>query len=307
MQKQAYNLIAVVGATAGGKTSVATNLANILNGEIISADSRQVYRGMDIGTGKDLADYNINGTNIPYHLIDILDAGEKYNVYQYQKDFYKCFEDIQSRGKFPVVCGGTGLYLEAILKQYKLIKVPENSELRENLMEKSLEELSKILEQYKKLHNSSDTDTKERAIRGIEIEQYYENYPEKKLRYPEINPLIIGVKFDRLSRRKRITQRLHERLNEGMIEEVQQLMNNGVDKETLLYYGLEYKFITQYLTGEMEYENMIQKLEIAIHQFSKRQQTWYRKMERQGVKIHWLDGYMPIEEKINRIQSLFAQ
>lgn len=307
MQKQAYNLIAVVGATAGGKTSVATNLANILNGEIISADSRQVYRGMDIGTGKDLADYNISGTNIPYHLIDILDAGEKYNVYQYQKDFYKCFEDIQSRGKFPVVCGGTGLYLEAILKQYKLIKVPENSELRENLMKKSLEELSKILAQYKKLHNSSDTDTKERAIRGIEIEQYYENYPEKKLRYPEINPLIIGVKFDRLSRRKRITQRLHERLNEGMIEEVQQLMNNGVDKETLLYYGLEYKFITQYLTGEMEYENMIQKLEIAIHQFSKRQQTWYRKMERQGVKIHWLDGYMPIEEKINRIQSLFAQ
>ena len=307
MQKQAYNLIAVVGATAGGKTSVATNLANILNGEVISADSRQVYRGMDIGTGKDLADYNISGTNIPYHLIDILDAGEKYNVYQYQKDFYKCFEDIQSRGKFPVVCGGTGLYLEAILKQYKLIKVPENSELRENLMKKSLEELSKILAQYKKLHNSSDTDTKERAIRGIEIEQYYENYPEKKLRYPEINPLIIGVKFDRLSRRKRITQRLHERLNEGMIEEVQQLMNNGVDKETLLYYGLEYKFITQYLTGEMEYENMIQKLEIAIHQFSKRQQTWYRKMERQGVKIHWLDGYMPIEEKINRIQSLFAQ
>ena len=305
-KKSKYNIVAIIGATAGGKTSVATQLAYELDGEILSADSRQIYRGMDIGTGKDLVDYNVNGKAIPYHLIDIADAGEKYSVYLYQKDFFAAYQDIVARGKFPILCGGSGLYIESVLKSYKMLDVPRNNELRSNLEKKSLAELAEILASYKKLHNKTDTDTRERAIRGIEIEDYYQKNPHERTNFPELNPLIIGVKFDRLSRRKRITQRLMQRLDEGMIDEVKTLLKKGVPAETLLYYGLEYKYITLYLTGQISYDEMVPKLETAIHQFSKRQMTWFRRMERQGTKIHWLDGYQSMEEKMNKIKNLLS-
>jgi len=305
-KKSKYNIVAIIGATAGGKTSVATQLAYELDGEILSADSRQIYKGMDIGTGKDLVDYNVNGKAIPYHLIDIADAGEKYSVYLYQKDFFAAYQNIVARGKFPILCGGSGLYIESVLKSYKMLDVPKNNALRSDLEEKSLAELAEILATYKKLHNKTDTDTRERAIRGIEIEDYYQKNPQERVEYPEIDPLVIGVKFDRLSRRKRITQRLKQRLDEGMIEEVKTLMNRGVPAETLLYYGLEYKYITLYLTGQISYDEMVPGLETAIHQFSKRQMTWFRRMERQGTKIYWLDGYQSMEDKINKIKNLLS-
>ena len=298
--------MAIVGATAGGKTSVATHLAYELDGEILSADSRQIYRGMDIGTGKDLADYVINGKKIPYHLIDIADAGEKYSVYLYQKAFFKAYENIVQRAKFPILCGGSGLYLEAVLRAYRMLDVPPNNKLRKDLSDKNLEELTEILASFKKLHNKTDTDTKERAIRGIEIETYYKRHPDERPDFPTLKPLIVGVKFDRLSRRRRITQRLHQRLEEGMVDEVKKLLDSGVSAESLIYYGLEYKFITLYLTGQLEYNEMVSKLETAIHQFSKRQMTWFRRMERQGMKIHWLDGYMPMDEKIEKIKKLLS-
>jgi len=305
-KKSKYNIVAIIGATAGGKTSVATQLAYELDGEILSADSRQIYRGMDIGTGKDLVDYNVNGKAIPYHLIDIADAGEKYSVYLYQKDFFAAYQNIVDRGKFPILCGGSGLYIESVLKSYKMLDVPKNNELRSNLEKKSLAELAEILASYKKLHNKTDTDTRERAIRGIEIEDYYQKNPQERTNFPKLNPLIIGVKFDRLSRRKRITQRLMQRLDEGMIDEVKTLLKKGVPAETLLYYGLEYKYITLYLTGQISYDEMVPGLETAIHQFSKRQMTWFRRMERQGTKIHWLDGYQSMEEKMNKIKNLLS-
>lgn len=304
MQNSKYNLITVLGATAGGKTSLAVNLAHELDSEIISADSRQVYRGMDIGTGKDIEEYEFEGKKIPHHLLDILDAGEKYNVFLYQKDFLKAFEEVKNKGKLPILCGGTGMYIEAVLKGYKLIQVPDNLELREKLENKSLEELSQILTSYKRMHNSSDIDTKKRAIRAIEIEDYYQNNPEFTTDYPDINSLLIGVKFDRDSRRRRITQRLKQRLDEGMVEEAQKLLNSGVPAETLIYYGLEYKFLTLYLTKQISYNEMVEKLNTAIHQFAKRQMTWFRRMEKNGFKIHWLDGYAPMNEKTERVLNL---
>ncbi|MBN2602490.1 MAG: tRNA (adenosine(37)-N6)-dimethylallyltransferase MiaA [Candidatus Marinimicrobia bacterium] len=298
-----YNMVTILGATASGKTAVASHLAKSLGGEIISADSRQVYRGMDIGTGKDLSDYIIEGTLVPYHLIDIADAGYQYNVFEFQRDFLKVYNSMQNRKKFPVLCGGTGLYIEAVLKGYKLIQVPVNETRRKELQKMSLEELTSILSRYKELHNTSDIENKKRAVRAIEIEEYYQLHPEIDLSFPEINSLIIGIKFDRDSRRRRITQRLKDRLENGMIEEVEKLLSTGLTPESLTYYGLEYKYLTMYVTGEISYDEMFQSLNTAIHQFSKRQMTWFRKMEREGFKIHWLDGYIPLPEKIERIKQ----
>jgi len=296
-------MVTILGATASGKTAVASHLAKSLGGEIISADSRQVYRGMDIGTGKDLSDYIIEGTLVPYHLIDIADAGYQYNVFEFQRDFLKVYNSMQNRKKFPVLCGGTGLYIEAVLKGYKLIQVPVNETRRKELQKMSLEELTSILSRYKELHNTSDIENKKRAVRAIEIEEYYQLHPEIDLSFPEINSLIVGIKFDRDSRRRRITQRLKDRLENGMIEEVEKLLSTGLTPESLTYYGLEYKYLTMYVTGEISYDEMFQSLNTAIHQFSKRQMTWFRKMEREGFKIHWLDGYIPLPEKIERIKQ----
>lgn len=300
-----YNMICVLGATATGKTSLAVELANEFKGEIISADSRQVYRGMDIGTGKDIEEYTFKGEKIPYHLIDIVDAGYKYNLYEYQKDFLKVWYDMQERNKTAILCGGTGLYLEAVLKGYRLIYVPVNENLRLSLEGKNLAELTEILKDYKELHNTTEVDTIKRAVRAIEIEDYYKTHPEIETDYPEINPLIVGIKFDRDSRRRRITQRLHSRLDEGMVEEVKALLDSGISAEDLIYYGLEYKFITLYLTGEISYDTMVSKLNTAIHQFAKRQMTWFRKMERDGFNIKWLDGYMSTEEKVAVVKELY--
>ena len=299
------NFITILGHTAGGKTSVATNLAYKINAEIISADSRQVYKKMDLGTGKDLLDYKIHGKEIPYHLIDIKDAGYKYNVFEYQNDFLKVYTDLKNRNITPILCGGTGMYIEAVLKGYKLIKVPNNPELRNKLAEKTLPELIKILSKYKQQHNKSDTDTKKRAIRAIEIAHYYSNNPKIESDFPKINSLIIGINYDRIIRRKRITERLKQRIDEGMIEEVKSLIDSGINPDDLIYYGLEYKFITQYLIGNLSYDEMYTQLKTAIHQFAKRQMTWYRRMERNGFKINWIDGELKMEAKIDKILKLF--
>lgn len=298
-----YDLIAILGPTASGKTPFAAALASELNTEIISADSRQIYRGMDLGTGKDLADYTVNGRQIPYHLIDIADPGYKYNVFEYQRDFLKAYETIKQKGCLPVLCGGTGMYLESVLKGYKLMPVPENTELRTRLADKSLDELTAILSQYKTLHNSTDVDTVKRAIRAIEIEEYYAANPVAERKFPQLNSLIIGVDIDRESRREKITRRLKQRLEEGMVDEVRQLLAQGIPAEDLIYYGLEYKYLTLYAIGELNYEEMFSQLEIAIHQFAKRQMTWFRGMERRGFTIHWMDARWPMEEKIAFVKS----
>ncbi|TLX75173.1 tRNA (adenosine(37)-N6)-dimethylallyltransferase MiaA [Labilibacter sediminis] len=302
-----YNLVVVLGPTASGKTTLAAQLAHKINGEIISADSRQVYRDMNLGTGKDYDDYIIEGQKIPYHLIDIADAGYKYNVYEYQTDFFKAFKDIEERGKFPVMCGGTGMYIEAVLSGYKLIQVPSNPELRKSLENKSLAELTEILSSYKTLHNKTDVDTVKRAIRSIEIETYYQSNPEIEVELPPLNPLIIGVKIDRDLRREKITKRLETRINEGMVDEVKGILNKGVNPEDLIYYGLEYKYLTQYAIGDISYDDMFKSLNIAIHQFAKRQMTWFRKMERSGFDIHWLDAEDPIAERVKYIQEKLSK
>ena len=276
-----------MGATAGGKTGVAVHLAKALGTEIISADSRQVYRGMDIGTGKDIDEYTIDGQLIPYHLIDILDAGEKYNVFEYQSDFFKAYDDIRSRGMIPVLCGGTGLYIESVLKNYNLPNVPEDQNLRKSLEGKTIEELEIILRTYKPLNNNSDYDTAKRAIRAIEIAEYTKRNPFSTTSNRNLNSLNIGIIFDREQRRQRITARLKQRLENGMVEEVERLVKNGIPYESLEYYGLEYKFVTLYITGELTYDQMRTQLATAIHQFAKRQMTWFRGMERKGIRIHW--------------------
>ena len=302
MHNKKYNLITILGPTASGKTSVAAKIASVLDGEIISADSRQVYRGMDLGTGKDYADYIVDGKAVPYHLIDIVDAGYEYNVYEYQKDFLDVFAEITEREKLPVMCGGSGLYLEAVLKNYKLIRVPVNEQLRESLDDKLLWELTDILKSYKNyLHNQTDTESSKRAIRAIEIEEYYLTHPEIDNGMPEINSLVVGVKFEREARRKRITTRLKQRLKEGMLDEVQHLLDSGLTPEQLTYYGLEYKYMTLHLTGKITFQEMFDSLNVAIHQFAKRQMTWFRRMENQGIKINWLDGFMPMDEKVGKI------
>ncbi|MFA9391060.1 MAG: tRNA (adenosine(37)-N6)-dimethylallyltransferase MiaA [Prolixibacteraceae bacterium] len=303
---KSYNLITILGATASGKTGVAVELAKRLDGEIISADSRQVYRGMDIGTGKDLDEFSIDGKEIPHHLIDIVDAGYEYNVFEFQRDFIKAFEAVRSRGKWPIVCGGTGMYIDAVLKGYQLINVPVNETLRQTLEGKELAELETILKNYKTLHNVSDVDTIKRAVRAIEIQEYYCHNPQITIQFPDIHSLIVGVQFDRETRRKRISERLSSRLNEGMIVEVTRLLEQGIKPEQLIYYGLEYKYLTQFILGQLSYDEMYKQLETAIHQFSKRQMTWFRRMEKQGFEIHWIDGNLPIEEKMKKIEALLA-
>jgi tRNA dimethylallyltransferase len=291
-------MITILGPTASGKTKFAAVLAHKTAAEIISADSRQVYRDMNIGTGKDLADYVVDGQPVPYHLIDICPAGEKYNLFRYQHDFHKAFSSVKSKGKTPILCGGTGLYIESVLKGYKLLDVPENSGLRQSLKDKSLDELEKILRSYKKLHNKTDVDSAQRAIRAIEIEEYYLTQEPDKQDYPPVNSLIIGINIARELRRKKITLRLKTRLEEGMLEEVQKLLDSGISAEDLIYYGLEYKYLTLYLTGKINYREMFGQLETAIHRFAKRQMTWFRGMEHRGFTIHWLDAEMPVEEKV---------
>ena len=298
-------MLAVVGPTACGKTSLAVDLALSIDGaEIISADSRQVYRGMDIGTGKDLAEYTRGDVTVPSHLLDIVDAGEKYNLFEFQHDFLNAYEDIKARGAYPVMCGGSGLYVESVLRGYRLLPVPENPDLRVRLEEKSLEELTAILAGYKSLHNNTDTDSKKRAIRAIEIEEYYLNCPVEERSFPQINALVVGVSVDREVRRERISRRLRERLKEGMVEEVRALLDSGLDPEQLIYYGLEYKYLTLYLTGAMGYDDMVRGLEIAIHQFAKRQMTWFRGMEKRGVDIRWVDASLERGQLVEQIKKM---
>lgn len=301
-------MLSVVGPTACGKTSLAVDLAMAIAGaEIISADSRQVYRGMDIGTGKDIAEYTRSGVTVPAHLLDIVDAGYKYNVFEFQKDFLAAYENIKARGGFPLMCGGSGLYVESVLKGYRLLPVPENPELRARLEKYSLEELAEILAGYKALHNNTDTDNKKRAIRAIEIEEYYRHCPVEERSSPSLNVLTVGVGVDREVRRERISRRLVERLENGMVEEVKGLLDSGITAEQLIYYGLEYKFITLYLTGAMDYNEMVQGLETAIHQFAKRQMTWFRGMEKRGVDIHWIDSSLPREEQVQKIKKMLYE
>ncbi|WP_071145394.1 tRNA (adenosine(37)-N6)-dimethylallyltransferase MiaA [Bacteroides ihuae] len=299
-----YDLIAILGPTASGKTPFAAALAYELDTEIISADSRQIYRGMDLGTGKDIIDYTVKDKQIPYHLIDIAEPGYKYNVFEFQHDFLNAYETIKQKGKLPVLCGGTGLYLESVLKGYQLIPVPENPELRNRLADKSLEELTAILKEYKTLHNSTDVDTAKRAIRAIEIEEYYASNDLSKREFPSLNSLIIGIDIDRELRREKITRRLHQRLDEGMIDEIKRLLAKGISADDLIYYGLEYKYLTLYVTGKLSFEEMFAQLEIAIHQFAKRQMTWFRGMQRRGFNIHWINASLPIEEKIEEVKRL---
>ena len=299
-----YDLITILGPTASGKTPLAAALAHRMGTEIISGDSRQVYRRMDLGTGKDLVDYTVDGCQVPYHLIDIVEPGYKYNVFEYQRDFLKAYEEISAKGKTPILCGGTGMYIESVLKGYRLLPVPENPELRASLEGKSLEELTHILEGYKKLHNSTDVDTCKRAIRAIEIEEYYKQQPPEYREFPSLKSLIVGVDIDRELRREKITRRLKQRLEEGMVDEVRGLLAEGIPAENLIYYGLEYKFLTQYAIGEISYDEMFLQLETAIHQFAKRQMTWFRGMERRGFTIHWLDATLPMEEKTEQIINL---
>ena len=299
-----YDLITIVGPTASGKTTLAASLASRLDTEIISGDSRQVYRRMDLGTGKDLDDYNVDGRQIPYHLIDIVEPGYKYNVFEYQRDFLEAYRQIQEKGKLPILCGGTGMYIESILKGYRLLPVPENPTLRASLERKPLDELTQILSTYKKLHNSTDVDTPKRAIRAIEIEEYYRQQPVEEREFPTLKSLIVGIDIDRELRREKISRRLKQRLEEGMIEEVRALMDEGIAPEDLIYYGLEYKFLTMHVTGQLTYEEMFLQLETAIHQFAKRQMTWFRGMERRGFTIHWLDAEMDNPKKIQRIIDL---
>jgi tRNA dimethylallyltransferase len=292
-----YELITILGPTASGKTSLAVALAQSLNTEIISGDSRQVYRRMDLGTGKDLSEYD----SVPYHLIDICDAGEKYNVFEYQHDFAKVFTEIKAKGKLPILCGGTGMYIESVLKGYKLLAVPENRELRTQLSGFTLDELTVKLSTYKELHNKTDVDSVKRAIRAIEIEEYYRTQTPDVTEFLPINSLIIGVDIDREVRRERITKRLKSRLEEGMIEEVRAIIETGVSPDDLIYYGLEYKYLTLYIIGELTFDEMFAQLEMAIHQFAKRQMTWFRGMERRGFTIHWINAMLPMEEKVNSI------
>jgi tRNA dimethylallyltransferase len=304
MKYSKYDMVVVLGPTASGKTGLAANLAYILNGEVVSADSRQVYRHMNIGTGKDYEDYKVEGKYIPCHLIDILEPGYQYNVYEYQKDFLKTYRLLKEKGKLPVLCGGSGLYIEAVLKGYQLIHVPPDHSLRKSLNDKSQEELKDILLSYNQnLHNTTDLTSKKRAVRAIEIAKYYSEHPEINVDFPQINAILFGVAFERSIQRRRITERLRKRLNNGMIEEARLLMRRGLSKEDLDYYGLEYRYLSKYISGELTYEEMFEKLNTAIHQFAKRQMTWFRRMEKNGMKIHWIDGNLPLKQKIEEVKT----
>lgn len=302
-----YDLITILGPTASGKTSLACQLAYKLGSEVISGDSRQVYRSMDIGTGKDLSDYVVNGSAIPYHLIDICDPGDKYNIYEYQHDFHRVYSEIKSRNVLPILCGGSGLYLESVLKGYSLQNVPENKDLRSRLQGKSLVELTEILNSHKALHNTTDVDTAQRAIRAIEIEVYKTEHRLVQNEYPPLNSLIIGVDIDRELRRSKISKRLKSRLEEGMVDEIRSILESGVSADDLIYYGLEYKYVTLYILGQLSHDEMFTQLEIAIHQFAKRQMTWFRGMEKRGLSIHWVNASQSQESMISEIEHLFYQ
>ena len=318
-------MITIIGPTASGKTTLAAHLAAsfIVEGqpaEIISGDSRQVYRGMDIGTGKDLCDYTVELPStdtqhptptilkIPYHLIDICDPGEKYNIFEFQQDFLKAYEDITSRGALPILCGGSGLYVESVIREYHLSPVPKNEELREELSHKSMAELTEILMDLKEknnsdMHNKTDVDSPQRAIRAIEIEAYNLEHKTEDRYFPPIETTIIGVDIPRDERRRKISTRLKNRVDEGMVDEIKRILDSGVSAEDLIYYGLEYKYVTEYVIGKRSYEDMLKELEIAIHQFAKRQMTWFRGMERRGCKINWIDAMLPMEEKVKDLEE----
>ncbi|MGI6233078.1 MAG: tRNA (adenosine(37)-N6)-dimethylallyltransferase MiaA [Prevotella sp.] len=305
-------MITIIGPTASGKTALAAALAHRIGGEIISGDSRQVYRGMTIGTGKDLADYQVEGQAVPYHLIDICNPGEKYNIFRYQQDFLKAYHDIENRGKTPVLCGGSGLYIESVIRGYALSPVPQNQTLRDSLKDKSLNELTQMLEKLKVqtgsvMHNTTDVDTQQRAIRAIEIETYNLEHPTERRSQERIESLVVGVEIDREERRKKITRRLKDRLEEGMIDEIRGLLDKGIQPEDLMYYGLEYKYVTEFVIGKLSYDEMFKQLEIAIHQFAKRQMTWFRGMERRGIQIHWINALQPVEQKVNQILQLMEE
>ena len=315
-----HPLITIIGPTACGKTSLAVHLADALDGEILSGDSRQVYRRMDIGTGKDLGDYSLNGKPIPYHLIDICEPGSKYNVYQFQHDFLDAFRDVGSRGKPVILCGGSGLYVESVIRGYRMSFVPENKALRESLKDKSLAELTTILSGYKALHNTTDVDTAQRAIRAIEIAEYYKAHPEEAadpcdlsvsdqslLNWIQEHNTVFGISVPRDQRREAISSRLRSRLSEGMIDEVKNLLSEGIPAEDLIYYGLEYKYLTLHVTGKLSYDEMFSQLEIAIHQFAKRQMTWFRGMERRGIHINWIDYNLTVEEKVEKILQILKK
>lgn len=304
-----HQLITILGPTASGKTALAARLAYELDGEIISGDSRQVYRGMTIGTGKDLDDYIVDGHAIPYHLIDICEPGEKYNIFQYQQDFLRAWRGVQSRGKWPILCGGSGLYIESVLRGYALSPVEQNPELRRSLEGKSLDELTRILLNLKArtgstMHNSTDVDTPQRAIRAIEIETFNAEHPTQPRQMEAPDSLVVGVAIDRDERRRKITARLRRRLDEGMVDEIRGLLAKGIKAEDLIYYGLEYKYVTLYAIGQLSYEEMFRQLEIAIHQFAKRQMTWFRGMERRGCRIHWIDAASSMEDKLQQIRTM---
>lgn len=290
-------MITVLGPTATGKTAFAVELAGQLDGEIISADSRQVYRGMDIGTGKDLEEYVYQDDAVPYHLVDIVDPGYEYNVFEYQRDFLKVYQEVMSRNKLPIMVGGTGMYLEAVLKGYRLLEVPENRELREVLEKQDHGSLVKRLATYGKVHNTTDTSNRERLLRAIEIQEYNRTHASAIADFPKMNHVLFGIHFDRSEIRSRITQRLRMRLENGMIQEVEGLLDAGVSPEQLMFYGLEYRYLTQFVSGQIAYDEMFQLLNTAIHQFAKRQVTWFRRMERNGFLIHWIDGHLALEEK----------
>ena len=304
-----HQLITILGPTASGKTALAARLAYELDGEIISGDSRQVYRGMTIGTGKDLDDYIVDGHAIPYHLIDICEPGEKYNIFQYQQDFLRAWRGVQSRGKWPILCGGSGLYIESVLRGYALSPVEQNPELRRRLEGKSLDELTRILLNLKArtgstMHNTTDVDTPQRAIRAIEIETFNAEHPTQPRQMEAPDSLVVGVAIDRDERRRKITARLRRRLDEGMVDEIRGLLAKGIKAEDLIYYGLEYKYVTLYAIGQLSYEEMFRQLEIAIHQFAKRQMTWFRGMERRGCRIHWIDAASSMEDKLQQIRTM---
>lgn len=297
-------MVTILGPTATGKTTLAAHVARAMNGEVISADSRQVYRGMDMGTGKDYDDYIVDGKRIPYHLVDIVDPGYEYNVFEYQQDFLKVFGDIVSQRKLPVLCGGTGMYLEAVLSEYRLQEVPENENLRKELESKNPEQLNQILSGYRKVHNTTDTTDKNRTIRAIEIEEFKKMNPQDKHDFAEIKHHIFGIHFERAEIRERITSRLKQRLEEGMVDEVKNLLGEGLKPEQLTFYGLEYRYLTDYVTGKISYQEMFRLLNTAIHQFAKRQITWFRRMEKKGFEIHWIDGRLPMEEKLRVIARI---